>query len=500
MKFSTKHATPDRHRSACVAVGVFESRRLSAAADALDKAAHGHIREFLRSGDMDGKTGSTRLLYRVRGVAAERVILVGLGQEKEFGEKQYRDSVRAALSAIHNTGAHDACLYLADLQVPERDVAWKARQLVLAGFEVAYRFDRMKSKKTETKPLVHVILAAVSKGDLGALERGKREGLAIAAGMTLARDLGNLPPNVCTPSYLAETAVRLGREWKLAVEVLDQRGMDKLGMGSLLSVSKGSHQPPRFVILRYSGAGKKDRPVVLVGKGITFDTGGISIKPSAEMDEMKFDMCGAASVLGTLRAVAELGLKLNVIGLVPACENMPGGAASRPGDIVTSMSGQTIEILNTDAEGRLILADALTYAERFEPQAVVDIATLTGACVIALGHVCSGLFSNRDGLARELQAAGAESWDRVWQLPLWEDYQEQLKSNFADFANIGGRAGGSVTAACFLSRFARKYDWAHLDIAGTAWKSGKEKGATGRPVPLLTTFLMKRAKGLRNED
>jgi leucyl aminopeptidase len=248
------------------------------------------------------------------------------------------------------------------------------------------------------------------------------------------------------------------------------------------------------VILRYSGAGKKDRPVVLVGKGITFDTGGISIKPSADMDEMKFDMCGAASVLGTLRAAAELGLKLNVIGLIPTCENMPGGAATRPGDIVTSMSGQTIEILNTDAEGRLILADALSYAERFEPQAVVDIATLTGACIIALGHVCSGLFANEEGLAGELQAAGADSWDRVWRLPLWEDYQEQLKSNFADFANIGGRAAGSVTAACFLSRFTRKYDWAHLDIAGTAWKSGKKKGATGRPVPLLTTFLIERAE------
>src|SRR6266702_3957462 len=400
MEFNTKFAAPEKQPGACVAAGVFEPRRLSAAADALDKAARGQIREFLRTGDMDGKVGNTRLLYHVRGVDAERVLLVGLGQEKEVGEKQYRDCARSALTAIHGTGARDACLYLAELQVPDRDAAWKARQLVLAAADVAYRFDRMKSKKTEAKPLAHVAISAASK---------------------------------------------------------------------------------------------RDRPVVLVGKGITFDTGGISIKPSAEMDEMKFDMCGAASVLGTLHAVAELGLKLNVIGIVPACENMPGGAATKPGDIVTSMSGQTIEILNTDAEGRLILADALTYAERFEPQAVVDIATLTGACVIALGHVCSGLFANKDDLARELLAAGAESWDRAWQLPLWDDYQEQLKSNFADFANIGGRAAGSVTAACFLSRFARKYDWAHLDIAGTAWKSGKEKGATGRPVPLLTTFLMNRA-------
>jgi len=495
MQFSTKLAGPDKVRSACIAVGVFEARRLSQAGSSLDKSAHGHIREFLQTGDMNGKAGTTRLLYRVRGVAAERVMLVGLGQEREFGEKQYRESVRAALNAIWNTGARDACLYFAELKVPERDAAWKARQIILAATEVAYRFDHMKSKKAEAKPLAHVALAVASKRDVSALELGIREGLAIGRGMELARDLGNLPPNVCTPTYLAETAVRLGRECKLAVEVLDQKAMAKLAMGSLLSVSKGSHQPPKFIILRYSGAGKKDRPVVLVGKGITFDTGGISLKPAAEMDEMKYDMCGAASVLGTLRAVANLGLKLNVVGLIPACENMPGGAASRPGDIVTSMSGQTIEILNTDAEGRLILADALTYAERFAPQAVVDIATLTGACVVALGHVCSGLFSNRDELARELFAAGAESCDRAWQLPLWEDYQEQLKSNFADFANVGGRPGGSVTAACFLSRFAQKYDWAHLDIAGTAWKSGKEKGATGRPVPLLTAFLMKRAKG-----
>ena len=494
MEFSTKFMMPEKHPAGCVAAGVFESRKLSGAADALDKAAHGQIRELLRSGDMDGKKGSTRMLYRVRGVAAERVLLVGLGREKEFGEKQYRECACAAVAAIRETGAREACLYLAELQVPGRDAVWKARQLVLAAADVSYRFDSMKSKKGEERLLSHVVIAAVSKRDASALEQGMREGRAIAAGTTLARDLGNLPANVCTPTYLAEASVKLGREWKLAVEVLERKDMEKLRMGSLLSVARGSHEPPKFVILRYTGAGKKDRPVVLVGKGITFDTGGISIKPSAELDEMKFDMCGAASVLGTLRAAAELGLKLNVIGLVPTCENMPGGAATKPGDIVTSMSGQTIEILNTDAEGRLILADALSYAERFEPQAVVDIATLTGACIIALGNVCSGLFSSKDDLAHELQTAGAESWDRVWRLPLWKDYQEQLKSNFADFANIGGRPAGSITAACFLSRFTRKYDWAHLDIAGTAWKSGKEKGATGRPVPLLTTFLIKRAE------
>src|SRR6195256_4384926 len=421
MEFNTKFAMPEKHQVACVAAGVFESRKLSDAADALDKAAHGQIRELLRSGDMDGKMGSTRLLYRVPGVAAERVLLVGLGREKEFGEKQYRDCARAALAAVQETGARDASLYFAELEVPDRDAAWKARQLVLAATDITYRFDGMKSKKGEETLLVHVSISAVSKRD-AALERGMREGSAIAAGMTLARDLGNLPANVCTPTYLADTSVKLGREWKLAVEVLEQKDMEKIGMGSLLSVTRGSHQPPKFVILRYSGAGRKDRPVVLVGKGITFDTGGISIKPSAEMDEMKFDMCGAASVLGALRAAAELGLKLNIVGLVPACENMPGGAATKPGDIVTSMSGQTIEILNTDAEGRLILADALSYAERFEPQAVVDIATLTGACIVALGHVCSGLFANKDDLAEELQAAGAESRDRVWRVALWGGY------------------------------------------------------------------------------
>jgi leucyl aminopeptidase len=495
VEFSTKLAAPEKLQGACVVVGVYESRKLSRSAEALDRVARGQLREVLRSGDMEGKAGSTRMLYRVRGVSAERILLVGLGKEKEFGERQYRDCARAALSAIRDTGASDACLCLAELQVSGRDSAWKARQLVLAAADVSYRFDRMKSKKAEAGSLARVFVSASPGSESAALERGVREGRAIAAGVSLARDLGNLPANVCTPAYLAESAVKLGREWKLPVEVLEQKDMEKLGMGTLLSVTRGSHQPPKFVILRYSGAGKRERPVVLVGKGITFDTGGISLKPAAEMDEMKFDMCGAASVLGTLRAVAELKLKLNVIGLIPTCENMPGGAATKPGDIVTSMSGQTVEILNTDAEGRLILADALSYAERFEPQAVVDIATLTGACVIALGHVCSGLFANKDGLAQELKSAGAESWDRAWQLPLWDEYQEALKSNFADFANIGGRPAGSVTAACFLSKFTRKYDWAHLDIAGTAWKSGREKGATGRPVPLLTTFLMKRAKG-----
>ena len=321
----------------------------------------------------------------------------------------------------------------------------------------------------------------------------RHQAAAIAHGMKLAKDLGNLPGNICTPAYLAEQAAKMADAHKLKVTILEEKDMEKLGMHSLLSVTRGSRQPAKLITLEYRGGDKKQKPVVLVGKGLTFDSGGISLKPGAEMDEMKYDMCGAASVLGTMQAIAEMGLKLNVVAVIPSSENMPDGAASKPGDIVTSMAGLTIEILNTDAEGRLILCDALTYAARFEPDTVIDIATLTGACVIALGGVASGLFSNQDPLARELLDAGEYANDKAWQMPLWDDYQQQLDSNFADMQNIGGRAAGSITAACFLSRFTKDYRWAHLDIAGTAWKSGKEKGSTGRPVPLLTQYLISRA-------
>ena len=494
LEFSTKISVPDREKTGCIAVAVFEAHRLSRAADAIDRACGGQIRALLRSGDVDGKPGTTRLLFRVPGVAAERLLLVGMGSEKKTLAKDYRDGVRAALLAIRDSGAAQAILYLTEVAVAGRDTAWKARQLAVFAGDAIYRFEQMKSTKADVRPLKQIVLGIMSRREARAATLGLAAGRAIAEGVAFARDLGNLPGNICTPTYLADRARQLARKFKLAVEVLGPAEMKRLGMGSLLSVASGSRQPPRFVVLRYSGARKQERPVVLVGKGITFDSGGISLKPGAEMDEMKFDMCGAASVLGTLRAIAEMKLKLNVIGLVPTTENMPGGAATKPGDIVTSMSGRTIEILNTDAEGRLILCDALTYAERFDPQVVIDIATLTGACVIALGHVCSGLFANRDALAHEILTAGEDAWDRAWQLPLWDDYREQLKSNFADIANIGGRPAGSVTAACFLSHFATKYPWAHLDVAGTAWKSGKEKGATGRPVPLLTSFLINRAK------
>ena len=491
MEFNIKAGAPDRLASGCIAVGVFEKRRLAPAAESLDRAARGHLRDVLKRGDMDGRAGTTRLLLDVPHLACERVLLVGLGREGDFGAKQYRDAVRTAVNTLADTGSRDAHLCFPELHVAGKDMVWKLRHAVIATADALYQFEQMKSKKSPARRLRAVTFMQPGRTPTGV--RGLAQGRAIAAGMALARDLGNLPANVCTPTYLARQAVQLGKSWKLGVQVLERRDMERLGMGSLLSVARGSRQPPKLIVVRYNGAPKRDKPVVLVGKGITFDTGGISLKPAGEMDEMKYDMCGAASVLGTLRAVAEMKLACNVVGVIPASENMPGGAASRPGDIVTSMSGQTVEILNTDAEGRLVLCDALTYAERFKPQAVIDIATLTGACVIALGNVATGLFSNQDTLAEELLEAGTDAWDRAWRLPLWDDYQEQLKSPFADVANIGGRPAGSVTAACFLSRFAESYGWAHLDIAGTAWVSGKNKGATGRPVPLLSTFLIGRA-------
>jgi leucyl aminopeptidase len=375
---------------------------------------------------------------------------------------------------------------------------WGLRSLVLALRENAYRSDSLKSKKDDNTNGVKRFAIGVEAALLTEARKTLAQSVAIANGLELSKTLGNLPPNICTPTYLANTAKQLGKDYKVGVEVLDRKQLEALKMGSFLSVTQGSEQPPKFIVLKHMGGKAKDAPVVLVGKGITFDTGGISLKPGAGMDEMKYDMCGAGSVLGTFRAIAEMQLKLNVIGVIPTCENMPSGRATRPGDIVTSMSGQTIEILNTDAEGRLILCDALTYVERFKPAVVVDIATLTGACVTALGHHNTGLFTRHDqahdALANELLAAGKAANDTAWRMPIEDAYQEQLKSNFADIANIGGPPGGSITAACFLERFTRKYTWAHLDIAGTAWKSGAAKGATGRPVPLLTSFLLERAK------
>jgi leucyl aminopeptidase len=487
---------PGRRKSGCAVVGVFESRKLSGPAGELDQLAKGYVTRLVKRGDFEGKSGTTLLLHNVAGVTAERVLLVGLGRDTDFGPRQYREAVAAALRALGTTGAKDAELHLTALDMDKQDAEWCARQAVVIASETLYRFDAMKSSKDAAQPtLREVVLAVADKGDMRKAERGLAQGKALAAGMALTKDLGNLPPNVCTPGFLADQARELGKRYKMKVQVHEREDMRKLGMNTLLAVAQGSHEPPKFIVIEHRGAAKDSKPVVLVGKGVTFDTGGISIKPSAEMDEMKFDMSGAGSVLGTMKAVGELKLPLNVVGLIPTTENMPGGQAARPGDIVKSMSGQTVEILNTDAEGRLILCDALTYAERYQPAAVIDIATLTGAMVIALGHVATGLFANDDALAQDILTAADTAYDRAWRMPLWDDYQDQLKSNFADFANIGGRPGGSITAACFLSRFTRKYKWAHLDIAGTAWRGGKEKGATARPVPLLMHFLLARVRG-----
>lgn len=491
MEFSIKSGSLEKQRTSCVVVGVFEQHKLTEAASQIDKATNEHLSEHMRHGDIDGKRGATLLLHNVSGMEAERILLVGLGKESEFGEKEYRAAISTAIRALQQTGSSDAILTLSAVPVKKHEDEWRIRQAVIVAAETLYRFDQLKSKKDPgRRPLKRLMLLVDRRNAAAKAERALHEGKAIAAGMHFMKDMANLPGNICTPSYLANQARKLAKEHGLRSEVLGREKMEKLGMHSLLAVAKGSHQPPQFIVLHYSGGKDKDKPVVLVGKGVTFDTGGISLKPGQDMDEMKFDMSGAASVLATIKVAALMKLPLNIIAVVPAVENMPGGGATRPGDIVTSMSGQTIEILNTDAEGRLILCDALTYVERFDPVCVVDVATLTGACVIALGNVASGLLANDENLASKLLAAGTASWDRAWRMPLFDDYQEQLQSNFADMANIGGRAAGTITAACFLSRFTKKYAWAHLDIAGTAWKSGKEKGSTGRPVPLLAHFLL----------
>ena len=495
MEFNIKSGSPEKQRVACVIVGVYESRKLTLAADLLDRISNGFVSDVIRRGDMEGKLGSTLVLHSVPHALCDRVMLVGLGKEREFRAKEYREAIRASIRALAQTSANEAVSYLTELPVKKHEVEWMVEQATVVTLDALYRFDRFKSKVDD--PLRgprKLTLAVPRRSDLADGEKGLARGLAIGAGMALAKDLGNLPGNVCTPSYLAEEARNMAQSLGAEAEILDRAAIEVLGMGSFLSVAKGSVQDPHLIVLKHWGAkDRNDAPVALVGKGITFDSGGISLKPGEGMDEMKFDMCGAATVLGAFKAAVEMKLPINLVAVVPTCENMPSGGAVKPGDIVTSMSGQTIEVLNTDAEGRLILCDALTYTERFNPSCVVDVATLTGACVVALGHIATGLYSNQDALARELAAAGEEVGDRAWHMPLWEEYQEMIKSPFADMANIGGRPGGSVTAACFLSRFAKSYDWAHLDIAGTAWKSGKEKGATGRPVPLLVQFLQDRA-------
>ncbi len=473
----------------CLILPCFEKGELATSAEAVNTATQGEIKRLITREKFQAKAGQSLLLLSVPNIAAERVLLLGLGT-KEISADNFRKALSKLSELVKSLPCKDISLCLDDISVKEKNTDWISRQVVEHIGLLSYTSDRLKSKKSDTPLALKKVQLGFNKSALSLAEKGLRIGQAVIKGINLARELGDLPGNICTPTYLAETAKKLSAKNALKLTVLEEKDMKALGMGSLLSVSAGSDQPAKLIVMEYQGGNKKSAPYALVGKGITFDTGGISLKPGPGMDEMKYDMCGAASVLGTMQTLLELKLPINVVGVIAASENMPNGKATKPGDIVTSMSGQTIEILNTDAEGRLVLCDALTYTEKFKPKTVIDIATLTGACVIALGNHASGLFSNDDSLSSELVNAGNESNDRAWPMPLWDDYQKQLDSNFADIANIGGKEGGSITAACFLSRFTKNMKWAHLDIAGTAWKSGSAKGATGRPVGLLVQYLL----------
>ena len=493
MEISIKYGAPAKIKYACIVAAVYSGKNLGECASALDRSSRQSLRRLIKRGDMNGRVADVLMVPNAPSLEADRVLLIGAGKQSGITASEYVKLTRKAAGAVVGGGLKNALSGLTEITVKDRDDSWKIQQQVLAFEAATYRFGQFKTLP-KTKPAkfsrLSLLLAEKFGGPIAA--EVKVSG-GLIKGLKLTKDLANTPANFCTPTHLADHAKALGKQFKsISVDVLDEAAMEKLGMGSLLSVSKGSAEPAKLITLKYNGGTKDTKPVVLVGKGVTFDSGGISLKPGAAMDEMKYDMCGAAAVFGVLRTIAEAELPIYVVGVVPATENLPDGKASKPGDVVTSMSGQTIEVLNTDAEGRLILCDALTYCERFEPDVVVDIATLTGACIIALGHATTALMSNNDDLAEDLLAAGQTSGDRAWRLPIWDEYQQQIDSPFADMANVGGRAAGSITAACFLSRYTKKYRWAHLDIAGTAWRSGKPKGATGRPVGLLVQYLRAR--------
>lgn len=492
MEFFATSTAPARQRTDCAIVGVYEKGVLTSAAEELDSRIGGRISRLVKRGDLRGKTGDVQLLGDVSGAGCERIVVIGLGARGNFKRKQYRRALVTALTAIGRTSTRDAVSYLALEGVSDADSYALARTAAEVVGNANYRIPDHKTANKRSKPsLTRFGIATASRGERGNTERGLEHGRGIVAGMSLMRDLANQPANICTPTYLANAAKALASQHrKIRVRVLNEADCRKLRMGSFLSVTAGTDQPARLIVLEYHGSARSAAPTALVGKGVTFDTGGISLKPPPGMDEMKFDMSGAASVIGTFKAVAELQLPINLVGVVPACENMPNGRATKPGDIVKSMSGQTIEVLNTDAEGRLILCDAITYARRFKPDTVIDIATLTGACVVALGNHISGLFSNNDELSEALEAAGLRAEDRAWPMPVGEEYADGLKSNFADFANVAGREGGAITAACFLAKFTDGLKWAHLDVAGTAYQSGSQKSSTGRPVPLLVDYLL----------
>jgi leucyl aminopeptidase len=495
MQFPVKTGAPATLKTACAIVPIFESAPLSGVVKTIDKAAGGVIQRLVRSRDASAKLGRTLVVRDTRGPAST-LLLVGCGPRAMFGQKQLGVALAAVVQALADTSTKEALSYLG-YDAAALDAYTLARTTVQIGRGGTYRFTELKSKHDDPPVLRRLGLPLAERSAVPDARRGIAHGQAIANGMDLARDLGNRPANVCTPSHIAAAASELSRQHtSIQVKVIDESEMRRLGMGSFLSVTQGAAEPAKMIVIEYRGAAKRSAPpIALCGKGVTFDTGGISLKPPAKMDEMKFDMCGAASVLATMASIAELEVDCNVVAVIPACENMPGDRATRPGDIVTSLSGQTIEILNTDAEGRLILCDALTYAQqKYKPRKIVDVATLTGACVIALGPLYSGLFSNDESLAIELLEAGKRTLDYAWRLPVDEEYGESLRSNFADFANAGSRDGGASVAAQFLSRFVEDTPWAHLDIAGVAWRGNSEKGATGRPVPLLVDFILNDAE------
>ncbi len=480
----------------CIVIPVFntnDSAELHLASKNIDKVCSGKISKFIETGDFKGTLEETHIFYDLDGVKASRVMLVGCGEENKFDIVNINKATKAAAKALDSSTLSSVSLYLADA-FDQKTVQGAVTQMVIAFADNEYQLLDYKSEKKDPSKLdkVNIAFTKTSKKITEKAEQGIQHGSSIAKGMKLSRDLANHPGNVCTPTYLANEAKTVAKDYSsIKIKILEEADMEKLGMGSFLSVSKGSDEPGKMIILEYKGAkDKKQAPIALVGKGITFDTGGISLKPGAKMDEMKFDMCGAAGMLGTLKACAEMKLPLNVVVVLAAAENMPSGRASKPGDIVTSMAGKTIEVLNTDAEGRLVLCDALTYVGKYKPEVVIDAATLTGACIVALGHHICAVLSNDDDLAGDIINAGNAINDRAWQLPMGEDYKKQLKSSFADLGNIGGPPAGTITAACFLAEFTKEYKWAHLDIAGTAWS---EKDSTGRPVPLLSQYLINKA-------
>lgn len=500
MKYGTRTGNVAKAKTQCVIVGVYENGQLSSSAKVLDKASKGYLRKVLKRGDISGKANQTLVLHDVPNVGATRVLLVGLGKEEAMDSAKYAGIARTVIGKMKAISSRTNLCCLLEVAVLDRGIAWKAQRIVESFEAGLYSFTAMKGKPPENPDPVESVDLFLdnlldnpldNKAALETVTEAIRVGNALTAGIKSAKTLGNLPGNICTPTYLADQAKQLAKDYSsITTKVIEEKEIEKLGMGAFMSVTRGSVQPGKLIVITHKGGAAKDAPHVLVGKGITFDTGGISLKPGAGMHEMIWDMCGAASVFGTMVAIAEQGLAMNVVCVIAAAENMPSGDASRPGDIVKTMSGQTVEILNTDAEGRLVLCDALTYIDQFNPKTVIDVATLTGACIIALGSHASAMYANDDGVAADLTKAGENSLDRVWRMPLWEDYQGQINSAFADMANIGGREAGSITAACFLARFAKKYRWAHLDVAGSAFKgSGPAKGSTGRPVSLLFEYL-----------